>query len=75
MRREWGIRTFELYIIFASRGEGERADELLKVDFAVVVTVQGLEKVFREFARITRGEELLIEVLESLSVQTIRVAF
>ena len=67
---ERGIRTFELFIGIASRGEGEGADELPKADIAVVVIVKGVEEVFREFARITKGEEPLMEVLEFLLVET-----
>jgi len=66
---ERGIRTFELFIRIASRGEGEWADKLFKANFAVVVSVKGAEEVFRELARITGGEESLVEASEFLLVK------
>jgi len=66
---ERGIRTFELFIRIASQGEGEWADKLLKVNSAVVISVKGVEEVFHELARITGGEEPLVEASEFLLVK------
>ena len=63
---ERGVRTFELFIRIASRGEGERADELPKVDFIVVVSIKDIEEVFCELGWVTGGEDPLVEVSEFL---------
>jgi len=47
-----GTRTFELFVERASRGDGNGADELLKVDCTIVLAVEYVEGVVRELARI-----------------------
>lgn len=63
------IRTLELFIRIASQSEREGTDELLKGDFAVLVSVKDVEEIFRKFARVTIGEELLVEAPELLPVE------
>jgi hypothetical protein len=58
------IRTFELFIQPPSGGDGECADELLEVDSAVLVLVEDVEDIIREFTWIAEGEELLIDPTE-----------
>ena len=67
---EQETRTLELFIRIASQSEGEGAYELFKSDFAVVVSVKDAEEVFHELARVTIGEELLVEAPELLPVES-----
>ena len=64
-----GIRTFELFVELASRGDGKGADELLKVDCAVAVFVKYVEDIVCELGGITKGEELLVDAAEFLLVE------
>ena len=67
----WGkeVRTLELFIRIASQCEREGGDELFKGDFAVLVSVKDVEEVFRELARVTVREALLVEAPELLPVE------
>ena len=64
-----GTRTFELFVELASRGDGERADELLKVDCAIAVVVEYVEDVVCELTRIAKGEELFVDAAEFFLVE------
>ena len=63
------IRTFELFVELAARGDGEGADELLKVDCAIAVVVEYVEDVVCELAGIAKGEELLVDAAEFFLVE------
>ena len=67
---ERGIRTLELFTRIASQSEGEGADKLFKADFAVLVSVKDAEEVFCKLARVTIGEEPLVEVPKLLPIES-----
>lgn len=52
--------TFQLFVQSPPTCDTESANELFEVDSAVLVFVEHIEDVVREFARITEREELLI---------------
>jgi hypothetical protein len=64
-----GTRTLELLIELASRGDGEGADKLLKVDCAIAVFVKDVEDVFCKLTWIAKWEELLVDAPEFLLVE------
>ena len=63
------IRTFKLFVKLAARGDGEGADELLKVDCAIAVVVEYVEDVVCKLAGVAKGEELLVDAAEFFLVE------
>ena len=53
-------RTSEFLIQRATTGDRQRADELFKVDGAVLVDVEYVKHILGELARVTEWEELLV---------------
>ena len=64
-----GTRTFELFVELAARGDGEGADELLKVDCAVAVVVEYIEDEVCKLSGISKGEELFVDAAEFFLVE------
>lgn len=59
----------QLLVEPSSRCHAECADELLKVDGAVLVLVENVEHVFCKRGRISKGEELFVDAAELLLVE------
>lgn len=58
------VLTFELLVQSAATCHTERAYEFFEIDGAVLVLVEHVEHIVREFSWITEGEELLVYATE-----------
>ena len=60
------ILTVEFFVEVATRGDGECANELLELDGAILVLVEDAEHERGELGGVSVGEELGIDLDESL---------
>jgi hypothetical protein len=64
----------ELFLEVSTRGDRKRANELLEVDGAILVDIEDIKDIIGKVCWITKGEELLVNLLKLILCQVSRGA-